>query len=208
MTEHEREDHPEHGLWGFRIEPIMGTPGIVAAGLPFVGREMKEMMQLYPHMAAALLLVLDAPSGTVEDEGSSRPRVRYTQREDHRARLREAIRVAARIYLATGARRVIVPTVRPLEIRSERDLRKVDELSFAPATAPLLSAHQQGTVRFGTSPRTGGADPEGRVFGMRGVYAFDSSGFPTSASTHTMAPILTVAHYLSDALLARLPVPG
>ncbi|MFW5875654.1 MAG: GMC family oxidoreductase N-terminal domain-containing protein [Myxococcota bacterium] len=207
VTEHEREDHPEHGLWGFRIEPIMGTPGIVAAGLPFVGREMKETMQLYPRMAAALLLVPDAPSGSVEDVGSSRPRVRYAQREDHRARLREAIRVAARIYLATGARRVIVPTVRPLEIRSERDLREVDDLSFAPATAPLLSAHQQGTVRFGPSPKSGAADPEGRVFGTRGIYAFDSSGFPTSASTHTMAPILTVAHYLSDALLARLPVP-
>ncbi|MEK6608945.1 MAG: GMC oxidoreductase, partial [Myxococcota bacterium] len=131
--------------------------------------------------------------------------VRYEHRESHRARTRQAIRVAARAYLAAGARRVVVPTVPPLVMRSEKDLARADALAFAPATAPFISAHQQGGVRFAPSAQGGGADPEGRVYGTRGVYVFDSSGYPSSASSHTMAPIIAVSHYLSEHLLARWP---
>ncbi|MEZ4338710.1 MAG: GMC family oxidoreductase N-terminal domain-containing protein [Sandaracinaceae bacterium] len=34
VTEFEQHDHPEHGLWGYRIEAIMGTPGIVSTLMP------------------------------------------------------------------------------------------------------------------------------------------------------------------------------
>jgi choline dehydrogenase-like flavoprotein len=206
VTEHEVEDHPEHGLWGFRIEPIMATPGMYAAGLSFLGPELMGFMRRYDHLASALLLVPDAPSGQVEAPRSSgRPVVRYAQRDDHRERLRHAIRVASRIYLAMGAREVVVPVAPPVRIRREADLAAVDRIAFRPAEVALISAHQQGTVRFAPSPRDGAADPEGRVYGARNVYVLDSSGFPTSASSHIMAPVITVARALSERLLAHLP---
>ncbi|GMV18131.1 MAG: GMC family oxidoreductase [Polyangiaceae bacterium] len=201
VTEFEKDDDPEHGLWGFRIEAVMGTPGNVASLLPLVGRAGKELMANYDRIAASLLLVPDGPSGTVRLGASAgHPIVFYRQAENHKARLREAIKEAARIYFAAGARRVLVPTIPPLLFDSEADIGKADSLPFAPATAPLISAHQQGSVRFAGSPDQGGADPDGQVFGTRGVYVFDSSGFPSSASSHTMTPILTVAHYLSAKL--------
>jgi choline dehydrogenase-like flavoprotein len=87
-------------------------------------------------------------------------------------------------------------------IRKESELDAVDRISFAPATAPLLSAHQQGAARFGSSPREGAVSPSGEVYGTRGVYVFDSSLFPSSASSHTMAPILTISRYLARRLAA------
>jgi choline dehydrogenase-like flavoprotein len=201
VTEYERQD-PERGLWGFRIEAIMGTPGNVASLLPSVGVEGKELMQFYDRIAASLLLVPDEPSGTVRPgESAGRPVIAYRHADNHRQRLREAIKVAARIYLAAGARRVLVPTTPPVVIDSLGDLAKVDSIGFAPATAPLISAHQQGSVRFAPSARDGAADPTGRVYGTRGVYVFDSSGFPTSASSHTMTPILSASRFLTAALL-------
>lgn len=204
VTELEHEDHPEHGLWGSRIEGVMGTPGMVATMLPFAGPRGKEMMAQYSHMAASLLLAPDRPSGTVELKPDGRPLIRYEQRDDHKARLREAIHAAARIYLEAGARAVWVPTSRPLEIRSRKDLAAVADLSFRPATAPLVSAHQQGTVRFAPGPADGAADPDGQVYGTRDVYVFDSSGFPSSASSHTMTPIMTISRFLTSKLLSRL----
>jgi choline dehydrogenase-like flavoprotein len=204
VTHYEQSDHPEHGLWGFRIEAIMGTPGIVSTLLPYTGVEGKQAMTTYDHIAASLLLVPDAPSGAVRVSTSGRPLVRYEHREDHKARLRQAIKVAARIYLAAGAERVLVPVSPPLEIRSKADFAKVDSLKFDPVSAPLLSAHQQGGVRFAPSGDHGAADPDGRVYGTRDVYVFDSSGFPSSSSTHTMTPIITMSRYLSARLLARL----
>lgn len=204
VTEHEVEDHPEHGLWGYRIEGVMGTPGLVATMLPFTGKMGKEMMSGYAHMAGALLLAPDKPSGRVELLPDRRPLIRYTHGPDHKARLRHAVKVAAQAYLAAGATRVIVPTARPLVITKTADLAAVAAIGFEPATVPMISAHQQGTVRFAGSATQGGADPDGQVYGTRGVYVFDSSGFPSSSSSHTMTPIMTVSRYLCARLLTGL----
>lgn len=202
VTEFEREDHPEHGLWGFRIEAVMGTPGIVATLLPFFGQENVEAMRYYSTLAGALLLVPDAPSGTITLDRWNRPSIAYTQRTDLHERLRDAVRAAARIYLEAGALEVIVPVARPLRITSLADLAAVDDLTFPAATAPMISAHQQGSARMANSSADGAIDPDGQVYGTRGVYVFDSSGFPTSSSSHTMAPIITVSRYLSARLAA------
>ncbi|MBX3268945.1 MAG: GMC family oxidoreductase [Sandaracinaceae bacterium] len=203
ITELEVEDHPEHGLWGSRVEAIMGTPGIVSTLMPFVGRESERMMAQYDRIAASLLLAPDAPSGHVEAGEHGRPRIRYTHADEHKARLRAAARVAARAYLAAGAIEVLVPCVPPVVVRGERDLSRLDSMSLRPASAPLLSAHQQGTLRMTGSASSGAVDPDGLVRGTRGVYAMDASIFPSSASSHTMAPILTMARYLAEKLAAR-----
>lgn len=202
VTEFEVDDHPEHGLWGYRIEGIMGTPGMVASLLPFSGIEGKRAMQLYDRIAASLLLVIDRPSGNVR-LSDGRLVVDYWQKEDHKARLRDAIKQCARIYFAAGAQRIIVPTTPPLVFDSEADLTRVDSVRFDVASAPLLSAHQQGTIRMAPSSRLGGADPTGRVYGTKDIYVFDSSGFPSSSSSHTMTPILTVSRFLADRLAAE-----
>ena len=204
VTEFEQEDNEQLGLWGFRIEGIMGTPGIVATLLPFSGAEGMERMARYDHIAASLLLVPDRPSGQVEVARGGRLVIRYEQRDDHRERLREAIEVAARIYLEAGAREVLVPTRPALTIRSSRQAQRAKRLVFSPATAPLISAHQQGTVRFAASEHNGGADMDGQVYGTRDVYVFDSSGFPTSASSHTMTPIIAASRMLTTKLLTRI----
>lgn len=202
VTEFEHLDHPEHGFWGFRIEAIGGTPGIVASVLPKLGHEGKSMMRLFPRMAASLLLVPDTGNGRVALESSGRPLIEYTMPVEQKQRYRDAVKAAARIYFAAGAREVLVPLARPLVLRSERDLSQVDGVGFEPATAPFISAHQQGSVRMAPSPKLGAADPGGQVYGTRGIYVFDSSGFPTSASSHTMTPILTMSRYLTRRLLA------
>lgn len=203
VTEFERLDDPERGFWGFRVESIAGTPGIVATMLPKLGLAGKEVMSRYAHMAASLLLVPDAPSGRVRVDEAGFPVVEYAMPEEQKARYREAIKAAARVYFAAGARSVQVPYARPLVLESTRDLDRVDAIGFEPATAPFISAHQQGTVRFSTSPKDGGASPEGLVHGARDVFVLDSSGFPSSASSHTMTPIMTVSRMLARRIAAR-----
>ncbi len=204
VTEFEEEDNAEFGLWGYRIEGIMGTPGIVSTMLPFSGAPGMQNMAQYDRMAPSLLLAPDEPSGQVEVARDGRLTIRYEQRDNHRERLRQAAEVAAKIYLEAGAREVLVPTSPPLVIRSTSDAKKARDLTFAPATAPMISAHQQGTVRFAASERDGGADLNGQVYGIRDVYVFDSSGYPTSAASHTMTPIIASSRMLTTKLLTRI----
>lgn len=205
VTEFERQDEPEHGWWGFRIEAIGATPGIVATLLPRLGAAGKADMRRYPHLAGALCLVPDDAQGRVEVERSGRLRIRYQLTDEQRGRYRAAARAAARLFLAAGAREVVVSDVRPVSIRSEADLSRIDAIGFQPATVPLISAHQQGGVRMAPSEGDGAADPEGRVHGARDVLVLDSAGFPSSASSHTMAPIIALAHFQARRLLSRLP---
>lgn len=204
VTEFEDLANTEHGWWGFRIESIGGTPGIVAGNLASFGERGKELMRHYPHTASALLLTPDDPTGRIRVEASGRLLIDYTLDEEQVRRLRQAAKSAARLYLAAGAREVVVPTIPAISIRSQRDLTRIDTMDLRPASAPLISAHQQGTVRFAANRSDGGADPDGRVYGAKDVYVFDSSGFPSSASSHTMTPIITIARYLSQRLLSRI----
>jgi choline dehydrogenase-like flavoprotein len=68
----------------------------------------------------------------------------------------------------------------------------------------MISAHQQGTVRFAASERDGGANLDGQVYGTKDVYVFDSSGYPTTASSHTMTPIISSSRMLTAKLLTRI----
>jgi len=204
ITEFEEEDNPEFGLWGYRIEAIMGTPGIVSTMLPFIGAPGMHGMAQYDRMAASLLLAPDRPSGQIEVARDGRLTIRYEQRPDHQQRLRDAAENAAKVYLEAGAREVLVPTVPAVFIRSAKEAKKAQEISFAPATAPMISAHQQGTVRFAASERDGGADLEGQVYGTKDIYVFDSSGYPTTASSHTMTPIISSSRMLTAKLLTRI----
>ncbi len=208
ITHHEVDDHPEHGLWGFRIEPIMGTPGIVASLVPVAGLAAKRQMATFARTAAALVLVPDSPSGRVlvgreSTRAGTRPIVRYDHLAEHKQRIREGAKVTARIYLAAGAEQVAIPSNRPITIRSEKELARIDELSLEPATVPMISAHQQGGVRMASSEKDGAANPAGMVWGTRDVYVFDSGLFPSSSSTHTMTPIITMARLLTTRLLAE-----
>jgi len=205
VTQFEQPGTADAPWWGFRIEAIGGTPGIVASLLPEVGERGKALMAGYPHLAASLLLTPDDGRGVVRVESSGRLRIDYRFDDEQRTRIRQAITATAKLYLAAGARQVLVPTTPAVRLDSTAGLAQIDGLPLAAATSPLISAHPMGTVRFSPNARDGGADPDGQVYGTRGVYVFDSSGFPTSASSHTMAPIITVSRYLTRKLLSTLP---
>jgi choline dehydrogenase-like flavoprotein len=203
VTQFEERATDDRGWWGFRIEAIGGTPGIVASLLPVVGEPGRALMANYPHLAASLLLTPDDGHGVVRVESSGRLRIDYALDDEQRARIRQAVAATAKLYLAAGATEVLVPVSPMITLRSENDLKRLDGLTLESATSPMLSAHQMGTVRFSPNAKDGGADPDGQVYGTRGVFVFDSSGFPSSASSHTMAPIIAFSHYLSQKLLSR-----
>lgn len=202
LTSGEIQDHPEHGLWGYRVEAIMGTPGMAASLLPWAGTPAQEMMGRYPRMAAALALTPDRPTGRVHIDSGGRIRIDYELAPDVLERMKRGVADAAGAYLAAGAREVWVPSTPPLRIASLRDLGGLAGLELAPCRAPIMSAHQQGGVRMSVDPRSGPASPDGRVRGTRGVYVVDSALYPSSASSHTMAPIMTTARMLSEQIAA------
>jgi choline dehydrogenase-like flavoprotein len=67
---------------------------------------------------------------------------------------------------------------------------------------PVFSAHQMGTCRLGADARTAVADPWGEVFGVKGLYIGDASGFPTASGVNPMLSIMALAYRVASRIAA------
>jgi choline dehydrogenase-like flavoprotein len=105
--------------------------------------------------------------------------------------MRHAVRTAAELYLAAGAEMVLAPFPDARPIQTPSDLDQFDHLRVRPAATPMISAHPQGTCRMGPDPAASVVGLDLRVHGMENLQVLDASVFPTSASTHTMLPVMT-----------------
>ncbi|MEZ4338711.1 MAG: GMC oxidoreductase [Sandaracinaceae bacterium] len=139
------------------------------------------MMRRYHRIAASLLLVPDSPSGCVRPGENGRPIIGYTHRGEHKSP-GSARRPGRRRGSASPPAQPGIGPDRPARPASgaKRDIQHIDAMDLRPATAPLLSAHQQGTARMSASAAEGAIDPDGQVWGTRGIYVMDASMFPAA----------------------------
>lgn len=203
----EFDDHaPAHGLGGFRFEAISGGMSQVAIGLGGFGLEHKAAMAKLRHAAMALLLVPDAPSGSLRfarGERGFEVRIDYRPQEEWVARLRRGLRAAAQAYFAAGAVEVRFGSDVFEPLRGEAELDRALAFPIRTGVTHFLSAHVQGSCRMGPDAARSVVDLEHAVHGATGLYVVDASVFPTSASAHTMIPVMTFAERAVRRMLAR-----
>ncbi len=203
----EFDDHtPEHGLGGFRFEAISGGIPQIAAGLAGFGHAHKEAMVHARAGALALLLVPDAPRGELRftrDERGFATRIDYPMTDEWVTRLRRGLRAAAQAYFAAGAIEVRFGSDIFEPLRSVADLDRALDFPIRSGVTHFLSAHVQGSCRMGPDARSSVVDLDHQVHGVAGLYVVDASIFPTSASTHTMIPVMTFADRAVRRMLAR-----
>lgn len=190
----------EDGLGGFRLEAVSATPGMSAVTTALPTADLHAFMGGYRRVAANLCLVPDRPTGEVLPDRHGRPRIRYALTAEVEARLKEAIRTAARVWLAAGAERVVLPFPEARPVASEADLAPLDGFRIRAAATPMISAHPQGTCRMGPDAATSVVGLDGRVHGVENLWVADASVFPTTASSHTQLPVMSVAWLTARAM--------
>lgn len=195
----------EHGLGGFRLEAVWGGVAQLAASLPGLGDEHKRAMARARYTAMALLLVPDQPSGEItwkyRRERGFVPRIRYRIAEEWKKRLRRGLRNAAEIYFAAGARQVRFANELFPPLSGPDDLRRLEDFPIRSGATRFISAHVQGTCRMSRDARQGVVDERQRLHTLPNVYVVDASVMPTTASTHTMIPIMTFADRAAHRML-------
>lgn len=186
-----------HGLGGFRIEGVYGSVAHQASDLPGFGDEHKRRMLSADRIAAALVLVPDQPSGRMTWDFSKKhgflPKIHYKLSEEWKARMRAGLRTAAELYFEAGAEWVAFSSSELPILRDADELDRIDSFAFTPGATNLISAHVQGTCRMGLDARTSVVDQDHRLHTIKNVYIVDASVMPTTASTHTMVPVMAMA---------------
>jgi choline dehydrogenase-like flavoprotein len=122
--------------------------------------------------------------------------IAYRMPESDLARLREGLKTLARIYLASGARRVLAPAANALEIRRPEEVDHLDHAIRTHRDIPSLgSSHPFGGASLGDDERRDVVDPEFRVRGFGNLFAADASIFPASVRVNPMLSIMAAADY-------------
>ena len=118
------------------------------------------------------------------------PEIDYWVNTKDQAKFRTGLKALARIYLAAGAREVLLPHSAGLTIRAEGDLDAIDRMPIEPNRMAVFSAHQMGTAAMGSDPEHSATDSWGRLHGLENLFVCDGSLFPTSLGVN---PQITIA---------------
>ena len=195
------------GTWGFRIEAAPTHPGLIASGFPWWSSDgHRALMAEADRTAAFIAIVRDRSTGRVELASDGGVTVRYAPGAAERALLQQGARELARIHHAAGARRIVPLVTPPLTWDEGMPFDPyLAEIGRRPVTANrvlLFTAHQMSSCRIGTSPRDSVADPDGQVWGVRGLWVTDASAFPTATGVNPMLSILALARRTSGRIAA------
>ncbi len=180
------------------IVPGFAHPVGLAAMLPGFGAAHMRTMRLYPRLAVLVAMLHDESAGEVRVDGA-RPRIAYALSDADARALLAGMRACAALLFAAGARRVIVPFARPIELASPAELDRVTQHRYR-ALDPLLAAvHPMGTLPLGAV-----VDERGRYRGVEGLWVADGSLFPTSLGGPPQLTIYAAAHKIAGELTRML----
>ena len=199
-TEHlSFEEGSDKRTW---IVPAFAHPIGTASIMPGFGASHMKSMRDYTRIAVLTAMLHDESSGSViaTDRG---PRLAYKMNEADRKALAKGLVACARLLFAAGAKRVVLPAVRPVNLSSEKELDGLDTSFVAPHSVPLSAVHPMGTMRIGDDPKHSVVSSTGEHHQMRGLFVTDGSLFPTSIGGPPQISIYAFALHLSPHVIAR-----
>lgn len=195
----------EDGYGGYVLIPGFAHPGMGASIMPGVGAQHAALMKEYAHTAAGGLMLHDETQGAIgEFPIGRRARIHYWPEQGEHAQLKEAVANLAKIYLASGARQVLLPWSDAPMARTDAEVEKmVAEREIAPHKFLLTSVHPQASCPMGEDPKKSVLDSHGKVHGMKGLYVADGSVFPTSIGTPPTIAIATLATWIARSIASE-----
>jgi choline dehydrogenase-like flavoprotein len=206
VDEHENIER-EHG---FLIETPQYTTALAASALPYAdARAHRRLMSNFRRAATFIAVLRDRGHGQVTIDRAGNPVVRYAIADELDLRnAHRAIEAHARLHAAAGAHHILAIAADPDAPAWRRGqnletfIARGQHIPLQAGGWTLFSAHQMGTCRMGTDPRTSVADPWGQLHHVTGVWVGDASAFPTATGTNPMITIMALAHRNAQAIAA------
>ncbi len=165
-------------------------------------------MLRYPYMTSVGAVVGTKRNATVRPQLIGRGvSLKYVTDPTDFRRIVEALKFAGRIMLAAGATRVMPPSFRYMEARSERELERFDEL-VDNSDLSISTSHPQGGNCLSRDPHKGVVDPNFAVRGVENLYVCDASVFPAPITVNPQLTVMALAHYAARRVAAPPKLPA
>jgi choline dehydrogenase-like flavoprotein len=191
---------------GFLIESAQYAPALIGSALPFSdARAHKALLDNARHGVTFIGLLRDRGHGRVTIDASGEAIHTYSLEDELDVRnTHRALQAQARLHEAAGADQIFALAAGLPTWRRGDDLdafiARVQSLPLRAGGHKLFSAHQMGSCRMGTDPRTSVAGPWGELHDAPGVWIGDGSAFPTASGTNPMITVMALAHRTAEAV--------
>jgi choline dehydrogenase-like flavoprotein len=195
--------------YGFIVECPPLHPALAGAVMAGFGREHRDGMRAFRKTGAFIGLVRDGAdramsNGEVTVDRQGKTRIAYRLGPADGRHLQRAIEATARLHLAAGAREVRTLHAPAMRIAREADVAEIARRPFGPNQLAVFSAHVNGTCRIGKKKSDSGTNPDGEVWGQRGIFVADGSLLPTGVGANPQETIMAFASIVARRIAARL----
>ncbi|OCK72804.1 GMC oxidoreductase [Lepidopterella palustris CBS 459.81] len=213
VSEYENLDGKGHGC---KLEATNMIPSSWLIWLPWKsGLDYKMSAARMKHMVGYISIVRDRDTGQVyPDPVDGRVRFKYSTSAFDKRHIIEGLVALAKIQYVAGATEIftVIPGVstfvrddsNPVDdvdgINDARFNEWLDEIratGFPSPESMFVSAHQMGTCRMGSSPKTSVVDPNGLVWGTEGLFVADASVFPSASGVNPMVTNMAISDWIS-----------
>ena len=166
----------DDGIW---LSPSSTHPATLAGWLPGSTEARAHLLGRMRSLALCEVAVADSAVGRVRSH-RGRPQVDYAVSASARAALAKGVTEAARLWLAAGARRVVIPWAEPAILNTLADAELLRTALPSPED-PLISRWPGGGL-------AAVSDEHGEIDGITGLHAADTALLPEATA---VPPILT-----------------
>jgi choline dehydrogenase-like flavoprotein len=197
------------GRVGFFLETVPVHPLFAGANLGGFGEVHQEIMARLAHASGLITLSIDGflpeeRGGEVSLRADGRVRLDYDVPPPVWEALREGCKALARIHLAAGAEAVYSLHDDPVEVRSEAEVRRLDDAPWQRLRVVVGTAHQMGGCAMGRDPERSVVDSRLKMHGMDNIWVVDGSVFPTSLGVNPQLSILGLAHWAVEQIAPQI----
>jgi choline dehydrogenase-like flavoprotein len=193
----------------FLLETCIYFPFTLSKSLCGFGKNVDEMIGNFHHLQMILALISDEPKDynrvAIDDNG--KPMVHYRFDEQNITSFVESIKASAKIFFASGAKRVHAPGMKDFFIYPEQ-IDQIDELIhekyFKLGKVSISAAHLMGGCRMGTDQSNSVTNPWGKVHGTDHIYVADASLFPFASEVNPYLTIMAVSDRVAEGVKKEL----
>jgi choline dehydrogenase-like flavoprotein len=192
--------HKADRLW---IINAFAHPMGTATLLPGHGANHASLMARYDRMAVFTAMLHDNTAGSVNPKGDLGLEIDYRLNSEDREELQFGLKACAKLLLAAGATKVIIPTNPTIEISGPHELDKADAVDLSKTSAGVAAVHPMGTVPMGDNPQVAAVDSRGRFHHLDGLWVADGSLFPTSIGVAPQLSIYSLGLHVGRSLVQK-----
>jgi choline dehydrogenase-like flavoprotein len=178
------------------IETWFNPPVAQAMGMPGWFDQHFQNMKDYARMTAAAPLVGTTGQGRITVNLFGDPAIEFEPSDRDLARIKDGLKIIAKIFLAGGAVRVMPATFDYRELKPGDDVDGLIESWIKErGDVTMGTGHPQGGCAVSDDAERGVVDPSFLVRGTTNLYCCDASVFPTPIGVNPQVTVMSLARY-------------